>query len=132
MIVLDTHIWVNWIIGGNDVLLRLVVAAMDVESRLAISSISCFEVALLVKRGKLALPVTVAEWLVEATVHSAVESLPIACEIASRSVAITDIHRDPTDRIIIATALVHNAKLASIDSIFPGYTELQDRLIGNK
>lgn len=39
---------------------------------------------------------------------------------------------DPADRIIIATALVHNAKLASIDSIFPGYTELQDRLIGNK
>jgi PIN domain nuclease of toxin-antitoxin system len=132
MIVLDTHIWVNWIVGGNNALPKAVVAAMDAESRLAISAISCFEVALLVKRGKLEFPLPVAEWIIEATVNSGVESLPISCEIANKSVVIADVHRDPADRIIIATALVHNAKLASIDSVFPGYTELQDRLIGDK
>lgn len=132
MIVLDTHIWVNWIVGGNGALPQSVVNAMSAESHLAISAISCFEVALLVKRGRLTLPLPLAEWLIEATVNSGVESLPITCEIASQSVAITDIHRDPADRIIIATAIVHDAKLASIDSVFPDYAELQTRLIGSK
>jgi len=130
MIVLDTHIWVTWIIEGTTALPAPVVKTMSDEARLAVSAISCFEVSLLVKRGKLELPLPIGEWLVEATVNSGVESLPITCEIANLSVLLADIHRDSADRIIIATAIVHNAKLASIDSIFPGYAELQNQLVG--
>lgn len=43
---------------------------------------------------------------------------------------LSEIHRDPADRIITATALVYDAKLASIDSVFPDYKELQGRLLG--
>jgi PIN domain nuclease of toxin-antitoxin system len=55
----------------------------------------------------------------EALTNSGVESLPLTCEIAQRAVELPDIHRDPADRMIIATAVVHNARLASIDSVFP-------------
>jgi len=130
MIVLDTHIWVDWIIGGAAALPNAIVNAMQAENCLAVSAISCFEVSLLVKRGKLELPLPTTEWLVEATVKSNIVSLPITCEIAQLSVLLTDIHRDPADRIIIATAISHNAKLASIDSVFPSYVELQNRLVG--
>lgn len=34
MIVLDTHIWVNWILGGDTALTPAVVDAMQKESRL--------------------------------------------------------------------------------------------------
>jgi PIN domain nuclease of toxin-antitoxin system len=44
-------------------------------------------------------------------------------------VQLTEIHRDPFDRIIIATALEQGAKLASIDGHFSSYPELSDRLI---
>jgi PIN domain nuclease of toxin-antitoxin system len=130
MIVLDTHIWVDWIIGGATALPKTIVHAMQSEGHLAVSAISCFEVSLLVKRGKLELPLPVTEWLIEATVKSNIESLPITCEIAHQSVSLADIHRDPADRIIIATAIAHNAKLASIDSVFPNYLELEYRLVG--
>lgn len=130
MIVLDTHIWVNWILGGEAALSPFVVTAMQSENRLTVSGISCFEVALLVKRGKLELPLPVEEWLTEALAGSGVESLPVTCEIARRAVVLSDIHRDPADRIIIATAIVHDAKLASVDSVYPGYQELQGRLVG--
>lgn len=130
MIVLDTHIWVNWILGGDAALTPAVVDAMQKEGRLTVSSISCFEVTLLVRRGKLELPLPVNEWLTEALANSGVESLPVTCEIANRAVMLPEIHRDPADRIIIATALVHDAKLASMDSVFPNYQELQNRLVG--
>lgn len=130
MIVLDTHIWVNWILGGDAALSPAVVFAMQNENRLAVSGISCFEVSLLASRGKLELPLPVSEWLTEALANSGVESLPVTCEIANRAVTLSEIHRDPADRIIIATALVHDAKLASLDSVFPNYQELQNRLVG--
>ena len=130
MIVLDTHIWVNWILGGDAALTPAVVDAMQKEGRLTVSSISCFEVTLLVRRGKLELPLPVNEWLTEALANSGVESLPVTCEIANRAVMLPEIHRDPADRIIIATAVVHDAKLASMDSVFPNYQELQNRLVG--
>ena len=81
MIVLDTHIWVDWVIGGDAALPRSVVNAMQAESCWAVSAISCFEVSLLVKRGKLELPLSITEWLIEATVQSNIESLPVTCEI---------------------------------------------------
>lgn len=130
MIVLDTHIWVNWILGGAAALPPTVIAAIQFENRLAVSGISCFEVSLLVKRGKLELPLPVEEWLTEALANSGVESLPVTCEIARRAAALPEIHRDPADRIIIATAIIHDAKLASVDSVFPNYQELQGRLVG--
>ncbi|MFA5920982.1 MAG: type II toxin-antitoxin system VapC family toxin [Methylococcaceae bacterium] len=130
MIILDTHIWVNWIVRGDAALPPAMTEAMQKEDRLAVSAISCFEVAMLASRGKLELPLPVNEWLREALGQSGVESLPVTCEIANRSVSLAEIHRDPADRIIIATALVHDAKLASIDSVFPAYPELKNRLIG--
>jgi PIN domain nuclease of toxin-antitoxin system len=37
--------------------------------------------------------------------------------------------KDPFDRLIIATALVYEAKLASVDGLFTLYPELDDRLL---
>lgn len=129
MIVLDTHIWVNWILLGETSLPRPILAAMDSQSSMAISAISCFEVSLLVKQGKLELPLPVGEWFSEALSGSSVVCLPVTCEIAQQSVALQNAHKDPADRIIIATAIVHDALLASIDSVFPAYPEIIGRLI---
>lgn len=38
-------------------------------------------------------------------------------------------HNDPADRIIIATAIAHDALLASLDGFFIKYTELNGRLM---
>ncbi len=130
MIVLDTHVWVKWIINGNSALSETIVNALSVDSHWAVSAISCFEVTLLVKRGKLQLLLPVEAWINEGLENSGIKSLPVTCEIMHKAVMLTDIHRDPADRIIIATALVYDAKLASIDTVFPDYSELQGRLFG--
>jgi len=48
MIVLDTHVWVKWIINGNSALSETIVNALSMDSHWAVSAISCFEVTLLV------------------------------------------------------------------------------------
>jgi PIN domain nuclease of toxin-antitoxin system len=50
--------------------------------------------------------------------------------IASRAVDLPEHHRDPQDRIIIATALVHGALLLSSDAKFTLYEELGGQLLG--
>ena len=49
--------------------------------------------------------------------------------IATRAVDLYEHHSDPQDRIIIATALEHKAKLMSDDRKFPKYTELDGLLL---
>ena len=48
---------------------------------------------------------------------------------ADRAVAFPEHHKDPQDRLIIATALVHQANLISFDGYFPNDQELKGRLI---
>lgn len=129
MIILDTHIWVNWILLGEASLPQAVLNAMDIQTSMAVSAISCFEISLLVKQGKLELPLAVDEWISEALSGSGVECLPVSCEIAQQSVALSNVHKDPADRIIIATAIAHDALLASVDSVFSSYPEIVGRLV---
>jgi PIN domain nuclease of toxin-antitoxin system len=129
VIILDTHIWVNWILIGDSGLTKPILAAMNSQSSMAVSAISCFEISLLVKQRKLELPLPIDEWLIEALSGSGVDCLPVTCDISRLSVTLKDIHKDPADRIIIATAIIHDAMLASVDSVFPNYPELAGRLI---
>lgn len=129
MIILDTHVWVNWLLLGEDSLSPSIISAMVNERHVAVSAISCFEVSLLAKRGKLELPLPVDEWLPEALGNSGIDCVPVSCEIARLSASLQDVHKDPADRIIIATVLAYDALLASLDSTFPAYLELAGRLV---
>lgn len=96
---------------------------------MGISSVSFYEVALAEQRGRLLLLCDVEEWFQQALEPSGISLFHLTPEIASRAVNLSAIHRDPFDRIIIATAVEYQAKLASIDSYFRQYPELQNLLM---
>lgn len=96
---------------------------------IAVSAISCFEIAWLERHQRIILPCQPTEWFEKALSHSGIELLPITPAIAARAVNLPEHHSDPQDRIIIASAIEHNAKLMSDDSKFPMYLELQGRLL---
>jgi PIN domain nuclease of toxin-antitoxin system len=102
---------------------------MITTEQVAVSVISCFEIAQLVKRERLILPLPVNEWLQEALAPAGIELLPLLPAITCRAVDLTDIHKDPFDRMIIATALNYDAKLMSVDSHFKSYPELHGHLL---
>jgi PIN domain nuclease of toxin-antitoxin system len=81
------------------------------------------------RRQRIELPLAAKEWLEKALEPAGILCLPVTCEIGVLAAALPDHHRDPADRIIIATTLAHDAKLLSLDSAFPLYAQLNDRLI---
>jgi len=58
--------------------------------------------------------------------------LPINQYIAVLAANLPDHHRDPADRIIIATAITYGAQLMSFDKQFLEYDELHGLLLPNK
>jgi PIN domain nuclease of toxin-antitoxin system len=124
MILLDTHVWVKWIMDGGKTLPQEMVARLETEDRACISAISCFEMAYLVRNGKIELPMPLEKWIQSSLEPAGIECLPVTCQIAQSSVNLPQHHKDPADRIIIATALNYQASLASLDSVFPKYEEI--------
>jgi PIN domain nuclease of toxin-antitoxin system len=129
IVVLDTHIWVWWLNDKFSYLSAQQIDCIEQTERVAVSVISCFEIAQLVKRERLILPLPVNDWLQEALAPAGIELLPLSPTITCRAVDLTDIHKDPFDRMIIATALNYHAKLMSVDNHFKNYPELQGCLL---
>jgi PIN domain nuclease of toxin-antitoxin system len=120
LILLDTHIWVRWLLP-DDPLPPSLPQRIEAADSVAVCTISCWEIGMLVQRGRLSLPLSVSAWVEEATDGSGVEVLPLDCVPAHAAAALPEHHRDPADRLIIATALHLEATLISLDERFPAY-----------
>jgi len=129
MIVLDTHIWLWWINNQLNQLSDSRHQQIEDAETVGVSAISCFEVAWLEQHGRISLPCNVVSWFDKSLAGSGIALLPITPAIATSAVRLHEHHSDPQDRIIIATALVHGAKLMSDDGKFSKYAELKDSLL---
>ena len=125
MIVLDTHVMIWWASGQADKLSPVAAEAIDAErdgGQVVISSISAWEVAMLVEKGRLQLAADVEHWLGLVRDVPAVEFVPVDNAIAVDSVRLPgDFHADPADRIIVATARKLTARLVTADEKIRGY-----------
>jgi len=129
VIVLDTHIWL-WLINSNfDQFPSSWREQFEIASRLGVSPISCYEIALAHRRDRIRLSGSIQSWFEGALAPAGIELFPITEEIAVTAVSLSPVHKDPFDRLIIATALVYKAQLASVDTVFPGYRELEAYLM---
>ena len=128
MVILDTHIWLWWI--NQDTKLKTVwLECIEQADQVGISAISLFEVSWLVKHNRIGLSCSLVEWFDKALDGSGVQLIPITPKIAFQAVNLPEHHRDPQDRIIISTALIHEALLLSADGKFKLYSDLKDKLI---
>lgn len=118
MIVLDTHAWIWWISNPE----KLGVAASSAieqaiqENSIFLSSISTWEIALLVAKGRLTLSINVRDWVRKTESLPFIRFMPVDNTIALRSVDLPEpFHADPADRIIVATALSTGLPLVTKD-----------------
>ena len=118
MIVLDTHVWI-WFISEPEVLSKQALKAVSEavkEKKVLISSISAWEVALLVKKKRLELSLEVSDWVTKSENLPFVQFITVSNSIAVKSVNLPQpLHPDPADRIIIATALSAGVPLVTKD-----------------
>ena len=129
MILLDTHVWVRWVDPEANPLSPGIIDCIETAKELAVSAVTCWEVAWLTRRGRLQLALSLPDWLDQALQGSNVVCIPVDQKIAVRAASLPEHHRDPVDRFIIATAIEQQARLISLDSDFPAYLELAGNLI---
>ncbi len=129
MILLDTHVLL-WHEKGDR---RLGVQARDTFRRqlpngdVAISSISFWEVGLGIQKGRLTLSLDLTLWRQDLLEQGLVE-IPVDGRIGARAGLLSDMHGDPADRIIVATALEGHTLVTADDLIlnWPGNLDRLD------
>ena len=111
-LLLDTHIWL-WSLSeprrlGKSVSLQL----RNRENELWLSPMSTWEALTLHKKGRFEIDEDVKEWLARATAGT--REAPFTHEIALVARQL-DLHQDPADRILAATAQVLGLTLVTAD-----------------
>jgi PIN domain nuclease of toxin-antitoxin system len=115
---LDTHILLFWLANSPRLKegRREVVESADADHPLFLSDISLWEIATLHELGRISLDRPLRDWLEIATAPPLVQRVGITPAIAGEVAALPPhIHRDPADRIIIATARVLGYSLVTLD-----------------
>jgi len=128
MVLLDTHALYWWVNRTPDKLGQRQIDTIETAESLAISAMTCWEMTWLVAHERIILQLSVSAWLdqVEA---SGILIIPVSRAIAERAVSLPEHHKDPIDRMIIATAVDRQAQIISIDGRFKNYQELSGLLI---
>jgi PIN domain nuclease of toxin-antitoxin system len=117
VIVLDTHAWLWWTAEPQK-LSRRMRAELASAERLGVCTISCYEVGVLVRRGRIELDRPIGEWIGLALTDEGIETLPLTAEVAVAAASLDEsFPGDPADRIIYATARTRQAQLATKDAV---------------
>lgn len=69
------------------------------------------------------------KWLEIVKSHTDIQFLDINTEIAYQAVILPEHHKDPMDRMIIATAMYYQLDIASVDGKFKLYNQLDGKLL---
>jgi PIN domain nuclease of toxin-antitoxin system len=129
VITLDTHALLWWISSPDRIpakARRLLDGALRDKRQIAVSSISFWEIAMLVERKRLELTVPVNVWTEHVQELPWLTFVPVDNRIAVGSVFLDGFpHRDPADRIIVATTLGLNATLVTGDTRLRAYKPLR-------
>ncbi|MBI5481244.1 MAG: type II toxin-antitoxin system VapC family toxin [Deltaproteobacteria bacterium] len=89
--------------------------------RLFVSAISAFEIALKQRKGALGLPLPTRTWYSRALEFHGLREVPLDGPIAIAAAELPPLHRDPCDRIIVATAQAHGLTILTPDPAIAAY-----------
>jgi PIN domain nuclease of toxin-antitoxin system len=127
MIILDTHIWVKWVLDENQLPESIRDKIYEHEpDGLGVSVISCWEVAKLVELERLTFDMDVFDWIEQALIYPGLQLIEFSPRIAVESTQLPgEFHRDPADQIIVATARIHNCPLLTLDKKILDYAHVK-------
>jgi PIN domain nuclease of toxin-antitoxin system len=113
---LDTHVLLWWLSGGSR-LSATAADAIDTAERVLVSPISCWEIGMLARAGRIRLDRPIASWIARVLDDRRSAVAQLSPEAAGWAGALDDARfpGDPADRLIYATALEHRIPLISKD-----------------
>ena len=127
MILLDTHVW-WWSLSEPENLSPKALKAIKkvkTEERF-IASISIWEFAMMAAGKRIELTVSPLKWLSRAIEAAGITVVELSPEIALESCSLPEeFHKDPADRMIVATARMHNLILITKDQKILDYPHVK-------
>lgn len=110
-----------WLASGSSNLSKEARRRIDNSFVVYVSPISLWEIARKVQKGMLQLPLEPSEWFARVRQQHNLTLLPLSDAVMFKAATLPEIHKDPADRFIIATALLNNLDVVSTDHNFPDY-----------
>jgi PIN domain nuclease of toxin-antitoxin system len=118
-ILLDTHVWLWWLLGAGALSVR---ERRDLDRQasrgaLAIAAVSLWEAQMLHSKGRLELNRPFDLWLRDAAAPDVVQVIPLDIDVVIALDGLANsFHGDPADRMIVATSRAHKFPLATHDA----------------
>lgn len=115
-ILLDTHVWIWRLLEPERLSERAATVLADSSSELYLSPISIWETLILACKGRIELEPSPAAWVSTALYKSTTHLAPFNYDVALRSEDLPGFEsRDPADRFLMGSALVHSLVVATAD-----------------
>lgn len=125
-LILDTHILI-WYVEGiklSESQIKLIDKARE-ENILYISAISIWEITMLENKGKIALSVSLDEWINKLLSMPGLHLINLSVSILMQSCLLPHYdHKDPADRFIISSSRTSNSHLLTFDQKIIEYANL--------
>ncbi len=126
MILLDTHSLIWWVTKDKKLSPAAFAAIEDDGPEILVSSMTIWEIALLVTHGRLGLSKSLEAWVASVEKIDKVEFIPVDNDIAVGAITLPgEFHKDPADRIIIATARKFGAPIVTADDKIRAYPHVR-------
>ncbi len=130
MIVLDTHALIWWVDDDaqlSDRARKAIKKEISSDAgQVLIATITAWEIALLVDKGRLTLTMDVKDWIDTVAAIEGVRFVPIDNDIAMQSVKLPgEFHLDPADRMIVALARRLSTPLITSDAKIQAYKHVK-------
>ncbi len=126
MIVLDTHVWLFWVNDDRELISKKALTAINRAESLGVSVISCWEIAMLLAKRRLAFNMDVQDWVNQASKYPGIRLIGLDAEVAVLSTRLPgNFHGDPADRMIVATCMKHNVPLISKDKMIRSWGQIK-------
>jgi PIN domain nuclease of toxin-antitoxin system len=114
-LLLDTHIWLWSIFEQHKLNSKTAALLRRSDGAIWISALSVWEALLLVEKGRYQIPGDAPKALLKGLAESGIQELVFDHRVAIESRRILMDHKDPTDRMLAATANIYHLTLVTAD-----------------
>ena len=131
-LLLDTHVWV-WAVEAPEKLGRRTKALLQKSNNdRLVSAISVLEIARLCADESIIFSITPKTWIEASARELQLHHVSVEYPVAIEAYALPDpFHRDPVDRILVATARLHQATLLTADERILAYPHVRTEDCGD-
>lgn len=126
MIIIDTHILLWWKLNDDSLNLSYRQILDNPNEIIGVSAVSLMEIICLYDRQRINLPEIPELWIARIMAEPRIVVIPISANIAIDAFRLPDeFHKDPADRLIVASARVLKCPIVSQDAKIFTYSHVQ-------